>query len=1520
MTSSTSDYSEPSHRKQKGSRRKKKRKSPFRKPRPEYLTPGCSDLYLKTSLLELELKVLELDYNLAKFYEEREKSESKGECSESESSESSEEEVEDEAHNRWARSMAPAISNSLPDTENTKVNNKFEIEDFNLMVVNPGGLNGKRESICNAIHKFDIRAVIVSETHSVGKQIPELDQTMKAFFMNRSSKKNKGGVCIFLEKSLAEHAVVIGKSRSDHEWIAVKINYFEKPVVIIALYGCQTSKNTAGEMRQKWDELWDFASTYRKDHITYICGDFNAAVGTKFNMKNNCESTNKNGRLLMKGVVDGGWMILNSLFPGDKRTHVDRSSDSRRCLDYIVTNYPQSCTRVYIDNDYSITPYKVTGVTPNTHQGDKVYTDHKAILVTLKVKKHEEKSCKALPPIVVKNEEGDIKFHMYTEELAEDMIELWNSGEDILGIFKITMRKLAECERLSYLRITKTRIKRKMWTDREIFLRLTSDLEKAAAKVSNFKTSDKIFKMRGDKKVRERNEEVFSMYNSEGELVEDRESVLSILTEYNRDLLGRNQHRAEFKEIFEKKREIVKMLDETQIVDFNTLTPREYVRAIHKVTRKGKKMFSQFLKCSNKLLALFFFIFKRLYEEEIIPDMFIETVLVHLFKKNDPRLPSNYRFLHMKRDVSRLFELLVYMKLENHFDTFTNESQMGGRRGGDTTEHLAMITSLVKDKEEKGEAIILTAIDAQKCFDVSHLSDNHACLQMEGADKKALKVMHKYQHNNKLRVKGSDEVFEIENGVGQGGVQAARIVTSALTEATTRHMMKMPEDLNLYHRELKINDQGYVDDEMLISDNTKSSAACTALYTLTMDELAMKAHPEKSVQIVSGAKEAREKIIEELRVNPNILQKFPLKTKTSEKYLGFWLVQGSYDDMINKNIKVKQGLLQGVACEIRSLCDLPQIKRFGKCHAQKLMAVSQAVPVALYGTQAWIDIKPEQYKAMEDAFKGALATILSVPKTTNYEAMLKACNLIHLEQFLDCVKLRVWNTKIHKKASGRIVRLILHETVMGIKSGLAGDLERLCHKYQIHNICLEELDPDTISDACKKASYVKQWRAHLSLKGAPMMPWANKMTYLWYELPYNLARGMMMKEMGLLITKSSAPHMMLRRHMISKEDRSCLWSHLGCSGRDDYDHLVSGDCDYYVTKMRQTGDIVRSEAEFIHFMNLERCREFSQPLVMFGCGEEQLADEILDDLCVTADNTQADKTISEIAARADPLNITGINLTMDKVTTTNPLRLETQALKSLSNGDMSISALENCPEPKHKFWANQKMSSLRLIVIGTSRVILGRGGKGTQTPPTWTSFLASLCQASEMPGARLRSQKQYVVTPPLDLSVKQVGTGVEAHVNDCVIPIRMHGTATRITKSKLGKVEMERTDEVERRHLMDTTKEKIVSLSVTRTFRFSDEVTVVLSKKKSRKRNMTTDPGAVETDNLPSGSKVQEKFDEKEGDEYDGDHSELEFAEVAKAQTDTIVMAPTDTDNKESGDLGEPSKGATAQKRKIRRN
>merc|ERR1712016_341913 len=100
------------------------------------------------------------------------------------------------------------------------------------------------------------------------------------------------------------------------------------------------------------------------------------------------------------------------------------------------------------------------------------------------------------------------------------------------------------------------------------------------------------------------------MYNSKGELVEDRHGIFEALTEYNEDLLAREPHHPDFSEIHRLKQDVVKLLADTKLDQYETITPREYMRALEKIQAKNKRMFRQFFKLSFKMQAAFYFLFK----------------------------------------------------------------------------------------------------------------------------------------------------------------------------------------------------------------------------------------------------------------------------------------------------------------------------------------------------------------------------------------------------------------------------------------------------------------------------------------------------------------------------------------------------------------------------------------------------------------------------------------------------------------------------------------------------------------------------------------------------------------------------------------------------------------------------------------------------------------------------------------------------------------------------------------------
>ena len=746
------------------------------------------------------------------------------------------------------------VTNSLPEG---KINNKFEVGDLNLAVMNVSGLSSKYMSVSNIVNNHDIRALVVSETYCCGKEIPFVNENMVAFYDNRNAGPNKGGVAIFLEKTLADHTVVIRKSASENEWVPVKCTYFHPPLVIVGVYGTNSSQQRA-LLQNTWEELWLFANKYREDNMLVVGGDLNCALGKGHGLTNNDPSKNTNGKIVSVIIKRDGWTVLNSKIRGNQISHINRGRGVNRCLDYITASNPAPLTRILMDDDMSMTPYRVVTKPSDSHTVNNIkadhrkFTDHKTILASFSLTKKEDVVIKPPPAIVVKDDCGDAKYFEFSEEVAEFTIDQLNEGVAPDKILKKVLRKIRKCERQSYTHIRRSKIKRKMFSDKEIFVRLTNNLEAQDKKMKNLKPNNKIWELRGKYLEKQRGEEVFSMFNSKGELIEERHGIFEALTEYNEGLLAREPHPKEFQDIHQRKLEIVKLLAETRIEQYESITPREYMRALEKIQAKNKRMFCQFFKLSFKMQAAFYFLFKAMYESEALAEEMLNTLLIALHKKGDPRDPRNYRFLHIKMDVARIFEMLVYFKLEQHFDTHTSECQQGGMKEGDTIENLAMLSSIIVDREDKKEGLVMTAVDAVKCFDRVHLSDAHAILQVAGADKKALKVLYKLGATNHIKVAGAKRSFTIINGETQGGITAARRTTYMIDEATLRYSKKIPEDMSVTHRGEVVNNEGFVDDELLLAFTVAAAALAASLYTLTLNKLAMSAHPTKTVQILAG--------------------------------------------------------------------------------------------------------------------------------------------------------------------------------------------------------------------------------------------------------------------------------------------------------------------------------------------------------------------------------------------------------------------------------------------------------------------------------------------------------------------------------------------------------------------------------------------------------------------------------------------------------------------------------------------
>ena len=921
------------------------------------------------------------------------------------------------------------------------------------------------------------------------------------------------------------------------------------------------------------------------------------------------------------------WQVVNKLNRSDNKTHVDRSSDSSRCLDYFITNKIQCHFRMVVDNNYEFTPYRTSEIsteqTKDTKSG-RIYSDHKAIMTTFRVNDIRDKV--TMKPTIVRDNKGWTNFYQQTDELADKLMGMMENGASPIKLFKYAEWGMKKAEFLSFKRIKMNKIKRKMYSDNQAFHALVHELEEQEESMKSMKVNDKIFKIRGNKIMEDRGEEMFAMFDKEGKLHETKDEVLRVLTQYNNDLLSRDEHQPDFAELHEQKKNLMKTLTNTKIEEFDTLTKADFIRAIDKIRRNKKPIFKMFLKSSHRFQAIMFFILRGIYESEEIPDSMKVTRLVALLKKGDPRDPANYRYLHLRSDLARIFEAVVYLKLEDHFATNTAEPQQGGLKECDTVENLTTLISVINQREREGSGLITNFIDAVKFFDKCFLSDTQAVLVLQNADKKAVKVLQKFQETNHIHVQGSSEEFIIKDGEGQGGISNPPRIGNALADGTERQVKQIPQEKRCTHNGEIIDTMGFVDDTGLNADNAETSNILTQAFTKTLGEISATAHPTKSKQVLFGTADWIEKTKEELTKCPSVIQGNIIGQSTQERYLGLQFPTGGVHEFNDVNIEDKCNKLRQVAFEIKQTCELPGIRRVGKLKAQAVMIMSKAVPVALYGTQCWLNLTKVQYKKMEMGFKKCIETVLSLPGST-YSALLFEISNFHMEDWIKCMKIKYFNKKLHVKKRGRLYRMLLFEIAHNIKNGFIDEIRGICKERNLPDICLTEVSNDLITRKFRLNSLEKQWAGIIKVKNLPMMINARRRRHLWHEFEESTARALQCRALNALRLRTTKKFSFHPKYQTST---GCLnWP---CEFEDLESHLY--ECKWSgIPYVKNFMDEIRGKGEHLVKINAQRAQKYGEPLFYFGTPCDYLMSTPLDLMGDMSD----DRKVAELLKEAQKL-------------------------------------------------------------------------------------------------------------------------------------------------------------------------------------------------------------------------------------------------------------------------------------------
>ena len=165
----------------------------------------------------------------------------------------------------------------------------------------------------------------------------------------------------------------------------------------------------------------------------------------------------------------------------------------------------------------------------------------------------------------------------------------------------------------------------------------------------------------------------------------------------------------------------------------------DYWDLLDRLKAKNKRSYDFIVKSGQKFKEAILILVKRVINTEEIPETFLETVLVQLYKgKGSQQELSNSRFLHIKNWMPRVCESLAVSGMREDILKAGTIYQLGGKPGIRTQFHLFTVKSLIAMKLEKKEGLVLSIADIRKFFDKESLVDTCFTLHQANVDTKCL--------------------------------------------------------------------------------------------------------------------------------------------------------------------------------------------------------------------------------------------------------------------------------------------------------------------------------------------------------------------------------------------------------------------------------------------------------------------------------------------------------------------------------------------------------------------------------------------------------------------------------------------------------------------------------------------------------------------------------------------------------------------------------------------------------------
>jgi hypothetical protein len=407
-------------------------------------------------------------------------------------------------------------------------------------------------------------------------------------------------------------------------------------------------------------------------------------------------------------------------------------------------------------------------------------------------------------------------------------------------------------------------------------------------------------------------------------------------------------------------------------------------------------------------------IFNEIERQRMVPTQWNEVIIKAINKPGSVLEMANKRGLFLTDIISKLYEKILKNRNQEHIQQYISPNQAGGVLGMTTVDHIMVLSEIVRRNRKAGKKTYVVFGDAVKCFDKLWLKSCLIEMYKAGCNLQDLQIMYKLNEETEIVVDtplGKTEKRKIGEVVKQGTVLGPSLCCIEMDQINN-----IGEDQSRNVGEQIVGILVFVDDVMSAGTANDVRKAIRNL-----------AEMEKMKKFTYGLKKTKYMVMKTGREKEESIEEKVKEGKVEKaeeyKYVGLML---SEEGNLLHHLEYKHKKMKGQVVEMKSMASPFNL---GPLFVAVRLQLYEACIVMsmLYNIEGWTELSKKELVKLESIQHNALCTLMHLPRTSPYLALLNELGMWKMEERLMYRKIMLYHNIINSADSRRIKNMVAEQ-------------------------------------------------------------------------------------------------------------------------------------------------------------------------------------------------------------------------------------------------------------------------------------------------------------------------------------------------------------------------------------------------------------------------------------------------------------------------------------------------------------